>query len=632
MSTASLIPGIGSLGVKPGVPGQTPRPASSSTNSRSSSSDEMMTDGPAPPSGLPAPINPANSSAQAGYTEVVPYGKTAESRLQSYNAALFAYKEACKPFIPGCNFQNRDPSKREIMLHLEQQLKLHGLASKVVVTENYPVSNTFAFCVRQLDDKAAVYKTIEELRELDIRDLNNDRIHFESTILIEDRENPTLAFHGMPPLYGRGEKKTDQHTHIRHEECKEKVTSFIVNAFTSAKLPRPDPVEVQNAILGIGYEASTFAQDRQERLNARPVLFAAMPRKYADVLLAMSKDYAILESEHQVCIRDVTATGEQRFPLSEYPKDAIVLLMTAPKGRRPDGSLVVHFLRHCGVENIHHWEIFYVESTSQAPFALRLVLRNPDFERYVNSSFFAAHPLGNSRPRWRVGGLNPLDIRFRLIPAPAGEPLGIICTSVRATPRRVYASRTRAHSLRYRRAASWTTRTATPGRTGKCPKAQDDFIKKTADYAAAKAVRVCGAPVGSAVAKAAAEAARAAAARSATDTFRTDLARTRAAVNADADTDSDDDDRASVVSAASVSTTSSAVRRFSLLDMQRPMRRNERRAAEREAAAAAAAAGMMPAPPAPRQQTGRESKRRLAQKAAEIAANKAAKRYLNQAA
>eukprot|EP00741_Cyanophora_paradoxa_P008565 tig00001340_g8290.t1 len=158
----------------------------------------------------------------------------------------------------------------------------------------------------------------------------------------------------------------------------------------------------------------------------------------------------------------------------------------------------------------------------------------------------------------------------------------------------------------------------------KCPKAQDDFIKKTAYYAAAKEVRVCGAPAGSAVAKAAAEAARAAAARSATDTFQTDLARTRAAVNADAD--------ASVVSAASVSTTSSAVRRFSLLDMQRPMRRNERRAAEREAAAAAAAAGMMPAPPAPRQQTGRESKRRLAQKAAEIAANKAAKRYLNQAA
>eukprot|EP00741_Cyanophora_paradoxa_P017550 tig00020996_g16954.t1 len=612
MSTASLIPGIGSLGVKPGVPGQTPRPASSSTNSRSSSSDDMMTDGPAPPSGLPAPINPANSSAQAGYTEVVPYGKTAESRLQSYNAALFAYKEACKPFIPGCNFQNRDPSKREIMLHLEQQLKLHGLASKVVVTENYPVSNNFAFCVRQLDDKAAVYKTIEELRELDIRDLNNDRIHFESTILIEDRENPTLAFHGMPPLYGRGEKKTDKHTHIRHEECKEKVAAFIVNAFTSAKLPRPDPVEVQNEILGIGYEASTFAQDRQERLNARPVLFAAMPRKYADVLLAMSKDYAILESEHPVCIRDVTATGEQRLPLSEYPKDAIVLLMTAPKGRRPDGSLVVHFLRHCGVENIHHWEIFYVESTSQAPFALRLVLRNPDFERYVNSSFFAAHPLGNSRPRWRVGGLNTLDIRFRLIPAPAGEPLGNICTSACCIMDDPYGH-------------PWANR-------WKCPKAQDDFIKKTADYAAAKAVRVCGAPAGSAVAKAAAEAARAAAARSATDTFRTDLARTRAAVNTDADADSDNDDRASVVSAASVSTTSSAVRRFSLLDMQRPMRRNERRAAEREAAAAAAAAGTMPAPPAPRQQTGRESKRRLAQKAAEIAANKAAKRYLNQAA
>eukprot|EP00741_Cyanophora_paradoxa_P019245 tig00000215_g18580.t1 len=376
----------------------------------------------------------------------------------------------------------------------------------------------------------------------------------------------------------------------------------------------------------------------------------------------MSKDYAILESEHPVCIRDVTATGEQRLPLSEYPKDAIVLLMTAPKGRRPDGSLVrapphvlahacthtdagrarlqvVHFLRHCRVENIHHWEIFYVESTSQAPFALRLVLRNPDFERYVNSSFFAAHPLGNSRPRWRVGGLNPLDIRFRLIPAPAGEPLGIICTSACCIMDDPYGH-------------PWANR-------WKCPKAQDDFIKKTADYAAAKAVRVCGAPAGSAVAKAAAEAARAAAARSATDTFRTDLARTRAAVNADADADSDDDDRASVVSAASVSTTSSAVRRFSLLDMQRPVHRHKSPseasparppvafgmtdpAARRCVATSAVRLSAKPpprrcrrhdaGPPAPRQQTGRESKRRLAQKAAEIAANKAAKRYLNQAA
>eukprot|EP00741_Cyanophora_paradoxa_P001000 tig00000451_g964.t1 len=398
--------------------------------------------------------------------------------------------------------------------------------------------------------------TTPTLRLIDIKDVNGDRIHFYSTVLIADDENPTLAFHGMPPISARGRssKETDNHSrsHVRHESLKELVASVTQQAFAAARIPEIPPVdEVFDAILGIGYSASTFVNDRKERLNARPVLFAALPRKYADVLVAMSKDLRLFYCEHPVCVVNATATREQVLPISELPKNAFVLLMMAPKGRRPWGSL-----------NIHHWEVYYVSPSTKAPFALRLCLPEADFLRYANG------PLTfSARTRWATPGPKATDIRFRLMAEPTGELLGKICFSAGCIMDDPYGH-------------PWTN---------DCPKERAEFIKSTAAHAAAKA---------------------------------DDLARTRTAVNADDDGGGDEDDN------VSVSTTASAVRRFSLFEMQRP---EAVRQAILSVGSPAATAVAMP-PSAPRQQHFRESKRTLALKAADEAARKAVKRLAQQQA